>query len=216
MTLHFPYLDNARSAGTALTEATKSWTDTMKGVAGQARPAFTVVNPTTVITRWIDGARQLQQANLDYGVDLLRAASVAGDAVGQHIDRVSSLIRDQFQALTGAVHEQVDKAEQVAHEQAERAEQAEREQAREARRLERQQARQAEAEQAEREAAEKERARQARAAERQQAREAHEAARQRYEGKTKAELADELSARDLPKTGNVDELIERLVDADTQ
>jgi hypothetical protein len=66
------------------------------------------------------------------------------------------------------------------------------------------------------EEAEQERARQARAAERQQAREARQAARQRYEGKTKAELAEELSTRDLPKTGTVEELIERLVEADTQ
>jgi hypothetical protein len=40
--------------------------------------------------------------------------------------------------------------------------------------------------------------------------------RERYEGRTKAELAEELGQRDLPKTGNIDELIERLVDADTQ
>ena len=66
------------------------------------------------------------------------------------------------------------------------------------------------------EEAEKERARQARAAERQQAREARQAARQRYEGKTKAELSEELSTRELPKTGTVEELIERLVEADTQ
>jgi vacuolar-type H+-ATPase subunit H len=66
------------------------------------------------------------------------------------------------------------------------------------------------------EEAEKERARQARAAERQQAREARQAARRRYEGKTKAELSEELSTRELPKTGTVEELIERLVEADTQ
>ena len=62
------------------------------------------------------------------------------------------------------------------------------------------------------EKAEQERAREARKAERQQARQA----RERYEGQTKAELSDQLAARDLPKTGNVDELIERLVEADTK
>ena len=48
-----------------------------------------------------------------------------------------------------------------------------------------------------------------------QARRAHDQARERYEGWTKAELSDELADRNLPKTGNIDELIERLV-ADDQ
>jgi hypothetical protein len=77
----------------------------------------------------------------------------------------------------------------------------------------------AQAEQAVREQAEKaeqERARQARKAEREQARQAHEKARQRYEGQAKAELSDQLAERDLPKAGNVDELTERLIEADTK
>ena len=81
------------------------------------------------------------------------------------------------------------------HEQAAKAEQAVREQAGKA---------------------EHERAREARKAERQQARQARDQARDRYEGQTKAELSDQLAERDLPKTGNVDELIERLVEADTK
>ena len=64
--------------------------------------------------------------------------------------------------------------------------------------------------------AEQELARQARQAEREHARQAHERARQRYEGLTKAELSDLLAKRDLPKTGNIDELIERLVEADSK
>jgi hypothetical protein len=43
-----------------------------------------------------------------------------------------------------------------------------------------------------------------------------EKARERYEGRTKAELVEELGQRDLPKTGTVDELIDRLVDADSK
>jgi len=64
--------------------------------------------------------------------------------------------------------------------------------------------------------AEKEMVREARKAEREQARHAHDTARERYEGLTKAELSDLLDKRDLPKTGNVDELIERLVEADSK
>ena len=64
--------------------------------------------------------------------------------------------------------------------------------------------------------AEKDLVREARKAEREQAKHAHDTARERYEGLTKAELSDLLDKRDLPKTGNVDELIERLVEADSK
>jgi SAP domain len=59
-------------------------------------------------------------------------------------------------------------------------------------------------------------AREARRVEREQAKRAHDKARERYEGLTKAELSDQLEKRDLPKTGNVDELVERLVEADSK
>lgn len=66
------------------------------------------------------------------------------------------------------------------------------------------------------EQAEKELAREARKAEREQAKHAHDRARERYEGLTKAELSDLLEQRHLPKTGTVDELVERLVEADSK
>ena len=64
--------------------------------------------------------------------------------------------------------------------------------------------------------AEKELAREARQAEREQAGHARDKARERYEGLTRAELSDRLDQRNLPKTGNVDELVERLVEADSK
>jgi hypothetical protein len=45
---------------------------------------------------------------------------------------------------------------------------------------------------------------------------AQDKARERYEGLTKAELSDLLDQRSLPKTGNVDEPVERLVEADSK
>jgi len=59
-------------------------------------------------------------------------------------------------------------------------------------------------------------AREARRVEREQAKRAHDKARERYEGLTKAELSEQLDKRDLPKTGTVDELVERLVEADSK
>jgi hypothetical protein len=44
---------------------------------------------------------------------------------------------------------------------------------------------------------------------------AKEQARSRYVGLTKAELTDQLAERGLPRTGTVDELVERLVTADS-
>jgi hypothetical protein len=97
--------------------------------------------------------------------------------------------------LSGAIREQAESAGGRVREQAESARDFVHEQA---------------------EQAEKELAREARKAEREQAKHAHDKARERYEGLTKAELSDQLDQRHLPKTGNVDELVERLVEADSK
>ena len=47
-------------------------------------------------------------------------------------------------------------------------------------------------------------------------RRARKEAREQYEGLTKAELSDLFAERELPKSGTVDELIDRLVSADSQ
>ena len=100
--------------------------------------------------------------------------------------------------LSGAVREQAESTREFVHEQAGKAEQAARQQAVQA------------------EQAEQELARQARKAEREQAKQAHDISRERYQGLTKAELSDQLDHRHLPKTGTVDELVERLVEADSK
>jgi hypothetical protein len=100
---------------------------------------------------------------------------------------LSGAVREQAESTRNFVHEQAGKAEQAAREQAEQAEQAQKELAREARK-----------------------------AEREQAKHSHDKARERYEGLTKAELSELLDQRQLPKTGNVDELVERLVEADSK
>jgi hypothetical protein len=100
---------------------------------------------------------------------------------------LSGAVREQAESVGGLVREQAESARDFAHEQAEQAEEAQKELAREARKIERE-----------------------------QARHAHDKARERYEGLTKAELSDLLGQRDLPKTGNVDELVERLVEADSK
>jgi hypothetical protein len=59
-------------------------------------------------------------------------------------------------------------------------------------------------------------AREARKVEREQGRRAQAKAREPYEGLTKAELSDRLAKRGLPKSGTVEELIERLAEADSK
>ena len=100
---------------------------------------------------------------------------------------LSGAVREQAESVGGLVREQAGSARDFVHEQAGKAEQAEKELAREARK-----------------------------AEREQAKHAHDKARERYEGLTKAELSDLLDQRHLPKTGTVDELVERLVEADSK
>jgi hypothetical protein len=100
---------------------------------------------------------------------------------------LSGAVREQAESLGGLVREQAESTRDFVHEQASKAEQAEKELAREARKTEREQAKRA-----------------------------HDKARERYESLTKAELSDLLDQRHLPKTGTVDELVERLVEADSK
>lgn len=100
---------------------------------------------------------------------------------------LSKLVRDRAESAGDIVRDKAESAERTARQQAEQTEQAEKEQAREAR-----------------------------FAKRRQARQAHDRARERYEGLTKAELSDQLAKRQLPKSGNIDDLIERLVEADSK
>ena len=58
--------------------------------------------------------------------------------------------------------------------------------------------------------------REAAKAERLERKEAEEKARAPYANLTKAELSEQAAKRDLPKTGTVDELIDRLVEADAK
>jgi hypothetical protein len=145
-----------------------------------------------------------------------KKAESAGDLAREKAEAADNVMREQAEKAQQAVLEQVKKAEQAekglaqaAREQAEKAEKAAREQAEKAEKAAREQAEKAEQ-------AEQGLARQARQAEREQARRAHKRARERYEGLTKAELSDQLAKRELPKTGNVDALIERLVEADSK
>ena len=139
-------------------------------------------------------------------VDLVPAVERYFELVQRMVDinhRLAVRWAEAVGTLSGVAREKAGSAGDVVREKAEAAGNVVREQAEKA-------------EQAAREQAERELVRQARQAEREQARQAHKRARQRYEGLSKAELSDLLAKRELPKTGNIDELIERLVEADSK
>lgn len=150
-------------------------------------PGLPRVDLVPAVERYFDLVQRTVDINRHLAV---RCAEVVGTLSGVVRDKTESagdLVREKAEAAGAVMREQAEQAQQAALEQVEKAEQAE-----------------------------KELARRARQAEREQARRAHERARERYEGLTKAELSDQLAKRELPKTGNVDDLIERLVEADSR
>ena len=146
---------------------------------------------------WGQGARTLADRLPELPqIDLVPAVERYFDLVQRTVDvnrRLAVRWAEAASALPGAVRDKTESANKVARAKASEAEQAAHEHA---------------------ERATHELAREAAKIERQQARKAHAMARERYEGLTKAELSDLLAKRGLPKSGNVDELVERLVEAD--
>jgi hypothetical protein len=159
---------------------------------------------------WTQGARSLTDRLPGLPqIDLIPAVERYFDLVQQTVDinrRLTIKLAGAVGTLSGVARDRAESAGNLVREKAESAGEIVRDKAESAERTAREQAEQAE----------KEQAREARFAERRQARQAHDKARERYQGFTKAELSDQLAKRQLPKSGNVDELIERLVEADSK
>jgi hypothetical protein len=108
-----------------------------------------------------------------------------------YVKELAVAVRHHVTGLAGVVADEVITTAKLANIQAEKAEEAAIDQAEEIVRAER-------------------------AEVRRQKRAARDAAGQRYAEMTKVELSEELDKRGMPKTGNVDELRERLIDNDLQ
>jgi hypothetical protein len=108
-----------------------------------------------------------------------------------YVKELAVAVRHHVTGLAGVVADEVITTAKLANTQAEKAEEAAIDQAEEIVRAER-------------------------AEVRRQKRAARDAAGQRYAEMTKVELSEELDKRGMPKTGNVDELRERLIDNDLQ
>ena len=193
MTRH--YSDAASQARNATDKTADLWTQGAQGITGLI-PRLPQIDLTPAVERYFDLVQRMVGINRYLAVKWVETAGRLTGVVRDQAESATEVAREIPASVGHIVHEQAAKAEHAVREQAEKAEHAVREQAEKA------------------EQAEQERARQARKAEREQARQAHDKARERYEGLTKAELSDQLAARDLPKTGTVGELIERLIEDD--
>lgn len=145
------------------------------------------VDLTTPVQRYFEFVQGAVDKNRELAVQWASIVTSWSDTVRGQARSWGTVVTAQTEKVADLVIEQADRAEDVANEQAAAAEQAEKDLIKEAKK-------------AERDAAKK----------------AHEEARAAYEGLTKAELSDKLAERDLPKSGTVDELIERLVAADSE
>jgi dsDNA-specific endonuclease/ATPase MutS2 len=186
------YAATARNAGTALTSTLDRWKDGLNSVSEQFRTFPTIGNlpqldVAEAVERQFALIQQVVDLNHRYARQLAEVANTLTGVTREQLESVSSAVRDQVKSVSDAARTGVDTVEQAVREQADQAEQAEQQKAKDAAR-----------------------------AERDERKEAHEKARERYAAATKAELAEQAAKRDLPKTGTVEELIERLVEADTK
>jgi hypothetical protein len=176
----------SKSAGT-VEKIADFWTQGTQKLTDRMLPGLPRVDLVPVVERYFEFVQRTVDISRDLTLKWAEAAGTLSGAAREQAESVGGLAREQAESTRDFVHEQANKAEQAARQQADKAEQAEKELAREVRK-----------------------------AERDQAKHAHDQARERYEGLTKAELSDQLDHRHLPKTGNVDELVERLVEADSK
>jgi phage-related protein len=194
---------NARRAESVLTSALDTWKNGLDSVTNQFRAFPSVGNlpqfdATEAVERQFAFIQQIVELNHQYARQLAEVANTLTGATRQQIQSVSGAVRDQVQNVAETARGNVDQFEQTVRDTADQAEQAQREAREQAEEAQRQQ---------ERDAAK---------AERQDRKQTRDQARERYQSLTKSELADEAGKRNLPKTGTVDELVDRLVADDTK
>src|SRR6478609_7227939 len=199
-----PYTAQARQATERGVEAfkrgAKTFADQATAVAG-----LPTVDLTKPVARYFDYIQKSVDLNRELATKWAELFTSFSGTVREQAEQVSHIVTEQSEAVSDLAVQQAAKADELAQEKAERAEQAKRDEERAAKTAERAEAKQA-----------KEKAERAEAAKRAEAKHAKEQAREPYQGLTKAELADQLAERDLPRSGTVEELIERLVEADNQ
>ncbi len=189
MTSTESYTAVATKAREATEKSVESWKQGAKTFTDQANVVakMPAVDLTQPVARYFDFVQKSVDLNRDLATRWAELVTSMTGTVREQAEKVSSIVKDQTDRAADVTTESAHKAEELAQEQADLAEKAEKEQERLARQ-----------------------------AERAAAKEAKAKAREPYEELTKAELSDQLAERGLPKSGNVEELIERLVSADSE
>jgi hypothetical protein len=182
------YANGAGKAREATERSVQSWKQGVKLFTGQADLVTRLpkIDLTEPVARYFEYVQQAVDLNRELAIRWAELVASWSGSVREQAEKVGNVVTDQVDAVADLATTQARKADELAREQADLAEEAAKEQEREVKR-----------------------------AERTAAKQAREAAREPYEGLTKAELSDQLAERGLPRTGNVDELIERLVSADS-
>jgi hypothetical protein len=192
MTSAIDYTATTRNAQTLLTTTLDSWKDGLNSVTDQFRSFPTLgdlphIDVTEAVERQFAFIQQVVDLNHRYARQLAEVANTLSGVSRQQIESVGSVVRDQVKGVSEIARRGVNNVEQTVRDQADQADQAERQKAKEVAHAERLERKEADAK-----------------------------ARERYVSLNKTDLAEEAAKRDLPKTGTVDELIERLVEADTK
>ena len=180
------YSSATSRARSAVDKTTEFWTQGTRSLTDRL-PGLPRIDLVPAVERYFDFVLGTVEINRYLTIKLAEAAGTLSEKVRDRAESAGNLVREKAESAGDIVQDKAESAERTALEQAEKAEQIE-----------------------------KERAREARFTERRQARQAHDKARERYEGFTKAELSGQLAKRQLPKSGNLDELIERLAEADSR
>ena len=174
----------ASHASGAVEKAADSWTQGVRKLADRL-PMLPQVDLVPAVERYFDFVQRTVDLNRGITLRWAQAAGTLSGAVREQAQSAGHAVQERAETAAVVVRERAESFEETAARQAELADEATQELAREARRLERE-----------------------------RDKKAHQHARERYEGMTKAELSKQLAQRDLPKSGTVNELIERLVEAD--
>ena len=189
MTSSESYTAVATKAREATEKSVESWKQGTKTLTDRANAVakMPTIDLTQPVARYFEFVQKSVDLNRDLATRWAELVTSMSGTVREQAEKVGTIVKNQTENAAGVITEQAKKAEDLAREQADAAEKAEKEQERLARQ-----------------------------AERAAAKEAHAKAREPYEELTKAELSDQLAERGLPKSGNVEELIERLVSADSE
>jgi hypothetical protein len=178
------YSSAARQARSVVERTTDAWTQGARTLT-DVLPTVPQVDLVPAVERYFDFVQRTVDMNRSLAIKCARAANSLSGVVHDRSESVGVDLRDRAESAGETVREKAAAVEQAGRVQARRVEQVQQEFTREARKIEREQAKRAQAR-----------------------------ARARYEGLTRAELSDMLAQRGLPKSGNLDQLIDRLAAAD--